>query len=456
MPYYATNPDTIVVGPLQVVVNRPINVDLSDGYLTAVIENAWVGFGGTLPLQSLSYWKEKATNPEVFSDKKVRVGWNGYWEARLYQEFTDDPSGSASPALAGYDGVLPGTGADYGFTEGGDEDDAGVYAKPVPLYVKAQKGITPQLGLLEDDILYNLSLLAVNILEPLKQQYPDIYVSSGFRQVNSGISQHERGEAVDIRLGYQTPERLYTVADYITKRLPFDQLVLNYSLHPVQSWIHVSFSAQSLRYQVLTRDYDDTFHDGLFLIEELTGESRAAALREQAEYLGLVETELKDLAIRDKRLNPSPVIGDQPLTTTEEDTLLPGVTPDKSGVVLEVWNAGGGASGWGFTADNPGALENPPFTTNAGIFVDAVVLRLKNEIDGAQWGNYSKVTDRNYNNHSADGIAFLGSPGDKEQAQQNGVMVTFVQILSNSDTTNAAPGWTAKFGTKDTEKFSIL
>lgn len=456
MPYYATNPDTIIVGPAQIVVNRPVNVDLSDAYLTVAIEGAWVEFGGTLPLQSLSYWKDKATTPEIFSDKKIRVGWNGYWKARLYQEFTDDPSGSANPALAGYDGVLPGNPADYGWTDSGDEEEEGVYAKPVPLYIQAQKGITPQLGLLEDDILYNLSLLAVNILEPLKQQYPDIYITSGFRQVNNGISQHERGEAADIRLGYQTAERLYTVADYIVKRLPFDQLVLNYSLHPVQSWIHVSFSSQSLRYQVLTRDYDDTFHDGLYLIEELTGEARAAALREQADYLSLVDKELTDIALRDTRLNPEPIIGDQPLTATEEETLLPGIVPDKSAIVLEVWNQLGGAIGLGFIAGNPGAAETPPFTTNAGVFIQILVNRLKQEIDGAQWGYYVAFTERTFNNHAVDGIAFLGSPGDKDRAQENGASVTFIEVLSGSDTTNPTPVWTPKKATKDKDMFTQL
>jgi hypothetical protein len=67
-------------------------------------------------------------------------------------------------------------------------------------------------------------LLAVNVLQPLKGAYPNIVVVSGFRQVNTGIGQHELGEAVDLQIRNQTPVQLFEVADYISKNLNFDQL----------------------------------------------------------------------------------------------------------------------------------------------------------------------------------------------------------------------------------------
>lgn len=168
----------------------------------------------------------------------------------------------------------------------------------------AAAGVIKQGGLLQDDILYNLSLLCANVLEPLKQRYPNITVISGLRQFNTGMSQHEKGEAADIQINGQTDELLYQVADYIAKNLQFDQVILNYSNAPKLSWIHVSFSAQELRRSVLTRDYDDTYHDGLFYIQPLSGEERAAAERAKAEDMAAVDAELGILSVRDAAIHP--------------------------------------------------------------------------------------------------------------------------------------------------------
>jgi hypothetical protein len=161
--------------------------------------------------------------------------------------------------------------------------------------------VNRQLGLLEDDIVYRLSLLAVNVLQPLKDQYPNIVVIGGFRQVNTGIGQHELGEAVDLQIRNQTPTQLFEVADYINKHLNFDQLVLNWTdIGDQQGWIHVSFSVDSLRGQVHTKDFADAFHEGLFLCEPLTGEAAAAALRDQAASDASI---LKDLQATQDRQN---------------------------------------------------------------------------------------------------------------------------------------------------------
>jgi len=168
--------------------------------------------------------------------------------------------------------------------------------------------VRPQLGLLEDDQVYRLSLLAVNVLEPLKKQYPNVIVTSGLRQPNSGIGQHELGEAVDIQIRNQTPTLLYEVADYIRKFLPFDQLVLNWTdIGDKHGWIHVSFSPTSLREQVLTKDFADAFHEGLFLCVPQTGEAAAAALRAQAADDAAILKELTNMQTRQDRLTPPSV-----------------------------------------------------------------------------------------------------------------------------------------------------
>lgn len=176
--------------------------------------------------------------------------------------------------------------------------------------------ITAQLGLLEDDIVYRLALLAKNVLQPLKDQYPNIVIKSGFRQVNTGISQHELGEAVDIQINNQTPELLYEVANWIEHNLPFDQLVLNFSnVGDKQPWIHVSFSPKTLRGQVLTKDLDDQFHEGLYLIEPLQGEEAAAALRERKELDTRILAEMQKIQERAAKLEPTSSVHDEVRTT---------------------------------------------------------------------------------------------------------------------------------------------
>lgn len=162
--------------------------------------------------------------------------------------------------------------------------------------------VNKQLGLLEDDITYNLSLLAVNVLQPVKTKFPNVVVVSGFRQTNTGIGQHELGQAVDLQIKNQTPEQLLTVADYIAKHINFDQLILNWTdIGDKQGWIHVSFSSKSLRGQVLTKDLADTFHEGLSLCTPLKGEAAAAALRSQAASDNLVLAELSNQQSRQER-----------------------------------------------------------------------------------------------------------------------------------------------------------
>ena len=166
--------------------------------------------------------------------------------------------------------------------------------------------VVPQLGLLEDDIVYRLALLASNILQPLKEKYPNIVVISGLRAPNTSIGQHELGEAVDLKINNQTPELLYEVAEYIRTNLPFDQLVLNFSnVGDKEPWIHVSFSPKSLRGQVLTKDFADVFHDGLFIVDALSAEEAAAKKRSQQDSDKQIMSELTNMQTRAKRLAPA-------------------------------------------------------------------------------------------------------------------------------------------------------
>lgn len=93
----------------------------------------------------------------------------------------------------------------------------------------------------------NLRLLAQHLLEPLRQHFGPIVVSSGFRseKVNSLVggvpgSQHTKGEAADIVVG--TPERAADLMRYVKENLDFDQMILE----PIGShnprWLHLSYT----------------------------------------------------------------------------------------------------------------------------------------------------------------------------------------------------------------------
>lgn len=104
-----------------------------------------------------------------------------------------------------------------------------------------------------------MKLLAEKVFEPLRKWYgKPIQVTSFFRsakinkaiggvQRGNTVSQHARGEAVDI----DTTSDNRKLFDYIKDNLPFDQLIWENGDDNVPGWIHVSFSVDYNRKQVL-------------------------------------------------------------------------------------------------------------------------------------------------------------------------------------------------------------
>lgn len=92
-------------------------------------------------------------------------------------------------------------------------------------------------------IACNLKALAINILEPLKARYSNMYITSGFRAENSvkhGVSQHCKGQAADIQFRGVPPSGYVPIAAWITKNLPYDQIIFEHSPKGT-IWIHVSY-----------------------------------------------------------------------------------------------------------------------------------------------------------------------------------------------------------------------
>jgi hypothetical protein len=453
VPPYLVGPDQKEVTNL----DERVVLDLTDGpHLDRQIQETpgWDQFqadSGVPPQSFLPLWRRNVRTPVVLDDDHVYVGWSEYWASAITLLSQGDTS-TAAPGNKNSKGGDLGTAGSFGFALSAVSTAIaagtarkGVDTKCIPLSSLAKNGITQQLGLLQDDILYNLSLLCKNVLEPVKAKYPGITIVSGFRQVNTGIGQHERGQAADITIPSAEDTLLYEVADFIAKTLQFDQVILNYSVRR-SPWIHVSFSSTGLRRTALTRDFDDTFHSGLFLITEKTGEDRAAAVREQAEYFGKVDADLKILEKRQIALCPDTVIGDA-------------TAPGMGSAAASGGGAGGGAGGHGGAPDGtvPNEMEtvrrvfedgtawnlgnsNYEAAYAGGAFTEAVVSAL-----GPEWGHIGKTGGQTMaRGHAVDAIGFNQFIRDPTTPLYNGKWIQVIDIIQNvggGDVHIASPNW---------------
>ena len=93
-----------------------------------------------------------------------------------------------------------------------------------------------------------LKALCENILQPVRDHFGRVKVTSGFRSVDLCIaigsrrnSQHAKAEAADFECpGVDNVE----LADWIKRELPYDQLILEFYTpgEPNSGWIHCSYT----------------------------------------------------------------------------------------------------------------------------------------------------------------------------------------------------------------------
>ena len=98
-----------------------------------------------------------------------------------------------------------------------------------------------------------LKSLCENILQPVRDHFGRVKITSGFRSVelclaigSSQNSQHAKAEAADFECpGVDNAE----LADWIHKNLPYDQLILEFYTpgEPNRGWIHCSYIEGSPR-----------------------------------------------------------------------------------------------------------------------------------------------------------------------------------------------------------------
>lgn len=104
-----------------------------------------------------------------------------------------------------------------------------------------------------------LRQLCINVLEPLREEFGPIVISSGFRndQLNilvGGVpgSQHTRGEAVDIVVN--TKQRALAMAKFLEDNTDFDQLIFEPIGTHTPQWLHVSYTTRRAnRHEVIGR-----------------------------------------------------------------------------------------------------------------------------------------------------------------------------------------------------------
>jgi len=106
--------------------------------------------------------------------------------------------------------------------------------------------------------LENLKELALNVFQPIRDHFKvPIHISSGYRSrvLNNAVngsakSQHCLGQAIDIDVD-GTSITNKQVFDYIKDNLDFDQLIFEFGTDKNPDWVHISYSKDNNRKQVL-------------------------------------------------------------------------------------------------------------------------------------------------------------------------------------------------------------
>ena len=108
------------------------------------------------------------------------------------------------------------------------------------------------MGKKQNEIINNLKTLAVNVLDPIKDRYPNVMVTNAFRN-RSGGSQHNTGNAADLQFSGASKKEYYDIAIWISENIPHDQMLLEYkNTGSGNPWIHISLKESGNRAQLMT------------------------------------------------------------------------------------------------------------------------------------------------------------------------------------------------------------
>jgi zinc D-Ala-D-Ala carboxypeptidase len=126
--------------------------------------------------------------------------------------------------------------------------------------------VTASAGLSIAEVVANLQYLTQNCVEPIKAQYPKMFITNSFRPsgIGSSTSQHPKGMACDMQIANAEKSAYFPVATWIRDNIIFDQLLLEYkTTGSGMPWIHISFNSAGNRGQVLTFMNDKKYAVGL-------------------------------------------------------------------------------------------------------------------------------------------------------------------------------------------------
>ena len=107
-----------------------------------------------------------------------------------------------------------------------------------------------------EEHIENLKLLCTKILQPIRDHFGIVSVSSGYRSPalcealgSKSTSQHARGQAADFECYGIDNNKLF---EWATKNVTFDQAILEfYNGDPESGWIHMSYNEDNNRSETL-------------------------------------------------------------------------------------------------------------------------------------------------------------------------------------------------------------
>jgi hypothetical protein len=109
-------------------------------------------------------------------------------------------------------------------------------------YVTFPHTVVANKGLSAAQIVCNLKLLALNCWTPIKQQYPNAYITCSFRP-GATEKQHGDGAAMDIQFTGASKADYFNIASWINDNVLFDRLLLEYKTSGTGlPWIHISYT----------------------------------------------------------------------------------------------------------------------------------------------------------------------------------------------------------------------
>ncbi len=115
------------------------------------------------------------------------------------------------------------------------------------------------------EIVYNLQAVALNILEPAYNVYPNLMIASGYRLPENSIdtSLHSQGKCVDVMFRGSSKEEVFDFSKRLAKAINYDQLILHYCTYTDNAWLHISYDTQGNRKQTMTFWNNEKYGDGL-------------------------------------------------------------------------------------------------------------------------------------------------------------------------------------------------